>query len=165
MIEHAAGEQRGRKQGAALLGQCLDLARGAGARDPAAGNDDRTFRAGELLGQLLDLIRVRRDGLRGGQDVGRRLVVADIGQRLLLQVVGNAEHDRLALMAREVERLAHILIHALRAVGSIHALRAVGGNVMRAGGGGERRLVERLIVPFGVDRRFAREHDQRDSAA
>jgi len=34
-----------------------------------------------------------------------------------------------------------------------------------AGGGGERRLVERLIVPFGVDRRFAREHDERDAPA
>ena len=57
-------------------------------------------------------------------------------------------------MARDVERLAHILVHALR---------AVRGDVMRAGGGGERRLVDRLVVPLGVDRRFAGEHHQRDA--
>ena len=75
---------------------------------------------------------------------------------LRVRVVMTAEQDWLSLLAREVESLADILIHALR---------AVRGNVMGAGGGGERRLVERLIVPFGIDRSFAGEHDQRDSPA
>jgi hypothetical protein len=59
-------------------------------------------------------------------------------------------------MARDVERFTDILMHALR---------AVRGNVMCAAGGRERRLVDRLIVPFGVDRRFAREDDEWNPSA
>jgi hypothetical protein len=59
-------------------------------------------------------------------------------------------------VAGDIKSLAHILMHALRAVRR---------DVMGAGGGGERRLVERLVVPFGVDRGFAGEDDERDSPA
>ena len=48
VIEHAAGEQRGRQQRAALLGQRLDLACRAGAHDAAAGDDDRHFAPASL---------------------------------------------------------------------------------------------------------------------
>ena len=57
-------------------------------------------------------------------------------------------------MAREMKRLAHELMHALR---------AVRGDVMRAGRHHERRLLDRLIVPAGVDRRLAGKDDQRDA--
>lgn len=83
-------------------------------------------------------------------------MTADVGQRPLLQIVGNAEHDRPALVAGDVEGLAHILVHALRAVRR---------DVMGAGRGGERRLLECLVVPFGVHRRFAGEHDQGNAPA
>ena len=49
-------------------------------------------------------------------------------------------------MPRQIESLADVVVHALQ---------AVRGNEMRVAGGGERRLVERLVVPFGVDQRFA----------
>ena len=36
---------------------------------------------------------------------------------------------------------------------------------MRAGGGDQRRLVDRLVVPLGIDRAFAGEHDERHARA
>src|SRR5437870_12510789 len=45
------------------------------------------------------------------------------------------------------------------------ALPILRGDVMGARCGGERRLVECLVVPSGVDRRFAGEHHERDAAA
>ena len=97
VVEHAARRQRGRKQRASLIGQLLDLDRRARAQRAAAGDDDRTLGAGELVGQLLDLVRMGKHRLGVRQDVGRWLIVADVGQRLLLQIVGHAEHHRHAL--------------------------------------------------------------------
>jgi hypothetical protein len=70
VVEHAAGEQPGCKQGTALLGQGLDLGCRAGAHHPAARDDDRTLRTGELVDQLRDLMRVRRGRLGMRQDGG-----------------------------------------------------------------------------------------------
>jgi hypothetical protein len=53
----------------------------------------------------------------------------------------DAEDDRLVLVPRQAKRFAHVR-----------------GNAVRGAGGGERRLIERLIVAFGMDRRLADEH-------
>ena len=154
MVEHAARRQRGGQQRTCCIRQLFDLGGGARAHGAAAGNDDRASGICQLVGQLLDLMQMRRRRLRIRHDVGRGPVFADLGQRLLLQVIGHAEHDRHALMAHGVERLADVLIHPLR---------AVRGDVACASGGGEWRLIDILIVPTGMDRRFAREHNHRDA--
>jgi len=70
MVEHAAREQRGRQQGARLLGQFFDVRSGACAHHPAAGENDRASRLRELLDQRMDLARVGRDGAGARQDGG-----------------------------------------------------------------------------------------------
>ena len=111
VVEHAARRQRGGEQGTRLLRQLLDGVLRAGAERPAPSQQDGTARIREHRRELLDLARARRQRLDRRQHVRGRLVVADIRQRLLLQVVGNAEHDRPALELRDMERFAHILVH------------------------------------------------------
>ena len=147
VVEHAARRQRRCEQRASGIGQLFDLGRRTGAHRAAAGDDDRTFGAGELVGQLLDLMRMRIERLGFRHHLGRRLIIAEVRQRLLLQIVWHADDHGLSRLARGVERLADVLVHALR---------AVRGNVMRAGRGGERRLLDILVVPFGIDRRLRR---------
>ena len=74
----------------------------------------------------------------------------------LLQVVGNAQHHRHPLVLGEVEGLAHVIHHAR------HAVR---GDVMRPGRRHQRRLVDRLVVVLGVDRRLAGKHHHRQAGA
>jgi hypothetical protein len=90
------------------------------------------------------------------QHVCRRFVRAEIGNRLLLDVVRHADDDRPALLLRDIESLAHVLVHALRRMRR---------DVVRAGSGRERRLLDRLAVPLGVDRHLSGEDDQRDMVA
>jgi hypothetical protein len=78
------------------------------------------------------------------------LILAKFRHRPPLHVVRHAEHDRLAMMPRDVKRFAHIFMQTL------WTMRR---DVTRAGNGRERRLVDRLIVPLRVDRHFAGEHD------
>ena len=156
VIVHAAAEQRVRQQRAARFRQFLELLAAAGPDDAAAGDEDRAFRPGELFGHLGELIRVRWNRRDHRRDLRGRLVLADVRQRLQLQIVRDAEHDRLALVAGDVKRLAHILVHPLRAVRR---------DVVRAAGDGERLLLDHLAVPLCADRRLAREHDHRHLAA
>ena len=62
----------------------------------------------------------------------------------------------LPLVLGDVEGLAHVVHHAR------HAVR---GDVMRAGRRHQRRLVDRLVVELGVDRRLAGEHHHRQAGA
>ena len=62
----------------------------------------------------------------------------------------------LPLVLGDVEGLAHVVHHAR------HAMR---GDVMRPGRRHQRRLIDRLVVEFGVDRRLAGEHHHRQAGA
>ena len=89
--------------------------------------------------------------------IHRRGLVGLVGHVFdLLQVVGNAQHHRAALMLGDVEGLAHVVHHAR------HAMRR---DVTRPGRRHQRRLVDGLVVELGVDRRLAGEHHQRQAGA
>ncbi len=156
VVKKTARRQRIGEQGAAAIGELDHCVPCTGPHNAAAAEDDRPLCRGEPL-----------DGL--GHDFGigahasdlglidRRGLVGLIAHVLdLLQVVGNAQHHRLPFVLGDVEGLAHVIHHAR------HAMR---GDVMRAGRRHQRRLVDILIVELGADRRFAREHHQRQAGA
>ncbi len=156
IVEQAARGQRVGEKRAAAIGELDQRLARAGPQHAAATEDDRPLGRGELLDGLghergigvhapdLGLIHLR--GL-----VGLVRHVLD-----LLQVVGNAQHHRLPLVLGEVEGLAHVVHHAR------HAMR---GDVVRPGRRHQRRLIDRLIVVFGVDRQLAGEHHHRQAGA
>ena len=156
VVEQTARGQRVGEQGAAAIGELDHRIPRAGPQHAAATEDDRPLCRGQPL-----------DGL--GHDLGigvhapdlglvhRRGLVGLVGHVLdLLQVVGNAQHHRPPLVLGDVEGLAHVVHHAR------HAMR---GDVMRPGRRHQRRLVDVLIVEFGVDRRLAGEHHHRQAGA
>ena len=156
VVEETARGQRVGEQGAAAVGEPDHRIPCARPQHAAAPENDRPLGRGQPL-----------DGL--GHDLGigvhapdlglvhRRGLVGLVGHVLdLLQVVGNAQHDRPPLVLGDVEGLAHVVHHAR------HAVR---GDVMRPGRRHQGRLVDVLIVEFGVDRRLAGEHHHRQAAA
>jgi hypothetical protein len=70
-------------------------------------------------------MRIERFGLE--HHFGRRLIAPEIGRRQLLQVVSHADHHGLARLAHRVERLAYILMYALRAAMSCAPAAAANG--------------------------------------
>ena len=156
VVEQAARGQRVGEQRAAAIGELDHRIARAGPQHATATEDDRPLCRGQPL-----------DGL--GHDLGigmhapdlglihRRGLVGLVGHVVgLLQVVGNAQHHRAALMLGDVEGLAH---------GVHHARQAMRGDVLRPGCGHQRRLVDRLVVELGVDRRLAGEHHHRQAGA
>ena len=156
VVEKPARGQRVGEKRAAAIGELDHRFARAGPQHAAATEDDRPLCGGEPLDGLghnfgigvhapdLGLIHLR--GL-----VGLVRHVFD-----LLQVVGNAQHHGAALDLGDVEGLAHVVHHAR------HAVRR---DVTRAGRRHQRRLVDRLVVELGVDRRLAGEHHHRQAGA
>src|SRR5262249_3282547 len=82
--------------------------RAALAPDQTAPADhDRVFGLGDHRSHLLDQHRVRPQNLLAWQQLGRGLVVRQIGKFLALQIERDAEDDRLVLGARNVKGFAH----------------------------------------------------------
>ncbi len=156
VVEETARGQRVGEQGAAAIGELDHRIPRAGPQHATATEDDRPL----CRGQPLDGLGHERGIGVHAPDLGLihfRGLVGLVGHVLdLLQVVGNAQHHRPPLVLGEVEGLAHVVHHAR------HAVR---GDVMRPGRRHERRLIDRLVVVFGVDRRLAGEHHHRQAGA
>ena len=156
VVEQAARGQRVGEQCAAAVGEPDHRVARAGPQHAAAAEDDRALRRGEPLDRFGQDFRIgmHAPGLRL---IHRRGLVGLVRHVLdLLQVVGNAQHHRAALDLGDVKGLAHVVHHAR------HAVR---GDVTRAGRRHQRRLVDRLVVELGVDRRLAGEHHHRQAGA
>ena len=156
VVEQAARGQRVGEKRAAAIGELDRCVARAGPQHATAAEDDRPLRGGEPLDRLG---HERRIGMHapGLGLIHRRGLVGLVRHVFdLLQVVGNAQHHRAALDLGDVEGLAHVIHHAR------HAVRR---DVTRAGRRHQRRLIDRLVVELGVDRRLAGEHHQRQAGA
>ena len=122
----------------------------------APADDDRPLGLGDHRGDLVDDRRVGPQQLLPRHQIGRRRVVGQIGKFLLLQIERHAQHHRLALGAGDVKRLAHAIERPVDRADR---------HKMRAGRQRQRRLVDRLDVPGGADRRVAGKHHNRRVAA
>ena len=156
VVEQAARGQRVGEQRAAAIGELDRRVARAGPQHAAAAEDDRPLRGSEPLDRFGNQLRIGMHAAHLGLIHLRRLVGLVRHVFDLLQVVGNAQHHRTALDLGDVEGLAHVIHHAR------HAVRR---DVTRAGRRDERRLVDRLVVELGVDRRLAGEHHQRQARA
>ena len=156
VVEQAARGQRVGEQRAAAIGEPDHRIARAGRQHAAATEDDRPLCGGEPRDGLGHDVRIGIHAPALGL-IHRRGLVGLVGRVVgLLQVVGNAEHHRAALVFRDVEGLAH-RVH--------HARQAMRRDVTRPGRRHQRRLIDRLIVELGVDRRLAGEHHQRQAGA
>ncbi|HEY8874917.1 MAG TPA: hypothetical protein VIM52_17945 [Stellaceae bacterium] len=156
VVEEPLAEEARRQEGAALLGEGFERGFRAGPDRAAPGDDHRTLGLGDQRDDLVDDRRVGRRALRGRDQIARRRVVRRIGEHLVLEIERHAEHDRPALGARQVERLADIVERP-----SDRANGDKGG----AGRQRQRRLVDLLQIPGSGERRIAGKHHQRDVAA
>ena len=155
-VKETLCEQGRRQQRTAFLGQGFErLARARPDRTPPA-DHHRALGRGDHRGDLVDQCRVGRDRLRARHQIGRGRVVGKVGKRLLLQIERYAQHHRAALGAGDVERLADTVERPVDRADR---------DVMRSGPKRQRRLVDLLHVPGGIDRRVAgKDHDRRIAA-
>ncbi len=157
VVEQASRRQRRRQQAARLGGE-------RAARGPCAGFDraearqhDHAFGAGKQLRGARHIVGMRRNRRGARQQLvrGRGQIRRPVPGPVL-QIERNADHHRPALAARLQEGVADRDRHAL---GHVQAM--IGG----ARRGDERRLVDLLVVPAALQRRFAGKHHHRQVRA
>ena len=128
---------------------CLDRAQ-AGEHDNPLGAGKQFRGARHIVGRRRHRRRARQQFARGLRQ-GRRSVPGPA-----LQIERNADHHRPALAARLQECVAYRDRHALG-----HVQPVIGGTRRRD----ERRLVDFLVVPAALERRFSGEHHHRQVSA
>ena len=156
IVEQAARGQRVGEQRAAAIGELDHRVARAGPQHATATEDDRPLCRGQPLDRLSHHLGIGMHAPDLGLIHLRGLVGLVRHVFDLLQVIGNAQHHRASLDLGCVEGLAHI-VH--------HARQAVRRDVFRAGRSHQRRLIDRLVVELGVDRRLAGEHHHRQAGA
>ena len=122
-----------------------------------AGEHDNPLGAGKQFRGARHIVGMRRHRRRARQQFARgpRQIRRSVPGPAL-QIERNADHHRPAFAARLQERVAYRDRHALG-----HVQAVIGS----ARGRDERRLVDLLVVPAALQRRFPGEHHQRQVSA